>query len=58
MFAFRGLALYWLDCQYPSVLILRLNANIYVWMFGHLDAEAATADASVSGQEIPVFSFF
>jgi hypothetical protein len=35
-----------------------LNANIYVWTFGHLDGEAATADASVGGQEIPVFRVF
>jgi hypothetical protein len=35
MFAFTGLALYWLECQYLSVLILRLNANISVWMFGY-----------------------
>jgi hypothetical protein len=33
MFALGGLALHWLECQYLKILILRLNANISVWMF-------------------------
>jgi hypothetical protein len=37
MFALGGLALYWLECQYLKILILRLNTNILVWMFRYLE---------------------
>jgi hypothetical protein len=30
---FGGLTLYWIECQYLKILILRFNANISVWMF-------------------------
>lgn len=33
MYALGGLALYWVECQNLRILILRLNANISVWMF-------------------------
>jgi hypothetical protein len=33
MFALRGLALYWVECPIPRILILMSNANIFVWMF-------------------------
>jgi hypothetical protein len=33
MFALRGLALHWIECPIPRTLILRSNANIFVWMF-------------------------
>jgi hypothetical protein len=32
MFALRGLALYWVECPIPRILILMSNANISVWM--------------------------
>jgi hypothetical protein len=37
MFALRGLALYCHECQYPKISILRLNANISIWMFSYLE---------------------
>jgi hypothetical protein len=33
MFALGTLALYWVKCPIPRILILRLNVNIFVWMF-------------------------
>jgi len=33
LYALGSLALYWVECQNPRILILRLNANISVWMF-------------------------
>jgi hypothetical protein len=33
MFALGGLALYWVECPIPKILILRFNVNISVWMF-------------------------
>jgi hypothetical protein len=35
MIALGGLALYWIECQCPMILILISNANIFVWMFRH-----------------------
>jgi hypothetical protein len=32
MFALEGLALYWVEYPIPMILILRPNANTFVWM--------------------------
>jgi hypothetical protein len=37
MFALGGLTLHLVECQYTRILILRLNANIFVWMFIYSD---------------------
>jgi hypothetical protein len=37
MFALGGLALHLVDCQYSRILILRYNANVFVWMSRYSD---------------------
>jgi hypothetical protein len=39
MFVLGGLALYWVECQYPMILILRLNANISVWLLRYSEPD-------------------
>ena len=31
-FTFEALALHWFEYQYHRILVLRLNANMFVWM--------------------------
>jgi hypothetical protein len=58
MFAFRGLALYWFDCQYPSILILRLNANIYVWTIRMVRLPPPMPASAARRSRCLVFFFF
>jgi hypothetical protein len=39
MFALGSLALHWVECQYLKILILKLNASVFVWMFRYSEHE-------------------
>jgi hypothetical protein len=37
MFVLDGWVLYWVECPIPMILILKLNANIFVWVFRYFE---------------------